>query len=170
MFMMIVKNPLGSGKITKDLEDQRSFRGQQSCVTTNHSPYPKAWKVVVMFVRRKKLSMQQSQIRREWNALAKLGLLRIIIVKQLPRHPTLMRIAPDTPEIQYCQWIISFCMNDNQYWKSPKMHKDILPENPIWLRYWNSPWYWCLRFQYCWQTSPCSSGSKTPKRNFAFCM
>ena len=31
MFMVIVKNPLGSGKITKDLRDQRSFRGKQSC-------------------------------------------------------------------------------------------------------------------------------------------
>ena len=54
MFMMIVKNPLGSGKITKDLEIKEVFG---TAKLRNHSPYPKAWKVVVMFVRRKKLSM-----------------------------------------------------------------------------------------------------------------
>ena len=101
MFIMVVKNPLGS----KNTE----FIQHLYCKTFKYySPYPKAWIVVMIFVTRKKLSMPQSQISREWKALVKLGLFKIIMVKKFPRHPKLMKMAPDTPEIQYFHWIISW--------------------------------------------------------------
>ena len=107
MFIMVVKNPLGS----KNTE----FLQHLYCKTFKYySPYPKAWIVVMIFVTRKKLSMPQSQISKEWNALVKLGLFKIIMVKKFPRHPKLMKMAPDTPEIQYFHLIISWKKADEE--------------------------------------------------------
>ena len=135
MFIMVVKNPLGS----KNTE----FIKHLYCKTFKYySPYPKAWIVVMIFVTRKKLSMPQSQISREWKALVKLGLFKIIMVKKFPRHPKLMKMAPDTPEIQYFHWIISW--NTKQMRKKYFSHITILPETLILLQCWNNL---CLYFQ-----------------------